>query len=158
MADPPSVASPSVVVQSTPVAESDSVSTDSLVVGVHMEEAGSLAGLSGGDDNILDSFSLDSISTLFDVNIEQSTGNVEQNITVQQSRSNVVQSMANDKDDKVNKPSTVEQNTVNVEQSTSNILQSNNNVEQSIDVVVLSLGLNLYRPLKILLHKRILKK
>ena len=60
--------------------------------------------------------------------------------------------------DKVNKPSTVEQNTVNVEQSTSNILQSNNNVEQNIDVVVLSLGLNLYRPLKILLHKRILKK
>lgn len=91
MADPPSVASPSVVVQSTPVADSDSVSTDSLVVGVHMEEDGSLAGLSGGDDNILDSFSLDSISTLFDVNIEQSTGNVEQNITEQQSRSNVVQ-------------------------------------------------------------------
>ena len=56
------------------------------------------------------------------------------------------------------KDSTVEQNTVNVEQSTSNILQSNNNVEQNIDVVVLSLGLNLYRPLKILLHKRILKK
>ena len=69
--------------------------------------------------------------------------------------SNVVQSMANDK---VNKPSTVEQNTVNVEQSTSNILESNNNVEQNIDVVVLSLGLNLYCPLNILLHKRILKK
>lgn len=136
------------VVQSTPVADSDGVSTDSLVVGVDMEEDGSLAGLSGGDDNILDSFSLDSISTLFDVNVEQ-------NITVQLSRSNVVQSMANDK---VNKPSTVEQNTVNVEQSTSNILESNNNVEQNIDVVVLSLGLNLYRPLNILLHKRILKK
>lgn len=155
MADPPSVASPSVVVQSTPVADSDGVSTDSLVVGVDMEEDGSLAGLSGGDDNILHSFSLDSISTLFDVNVEQSTGNVEQNITVQLSRSNVVQSMANDK---VNKPSTVEQNTVNVEQSTSNILQSNKNVKQNIDVVVLSLGLNLYRPLNILLHKRILKK
>lgn len=104
MADPASVTSPGVVVQSTPVADSDSVSTDSLVVGVDMEEDGSLAGLSGGDDNILGSFSLDSISSLFDVNIEQSTGNVEQNITVQLSRSNVVQSMVNDK---VNKPSTL---------------------------------------------------
>ena len=71
MADPPSVASPSVVVQSTPLADSDSVSTDSLVVGVDMEEDGSLAGLSGGDDNILDSFSLDSISTLFDVTLNK---------------------------------------------------------------------------------------
>jgi len=47
------------------------VSTDSLVVGVDMEEDGSLAGLSGGDDNILDSFSLDSISTLFNVTLKK---------------------------------------------------------------------------------------
>ena len=159
-ADPASVASPSLVAQPTPLADSNSVSTDSLasvsspvlldspVVGAAMEEGGSSAGLSGGDDNISDSFSLDSISDIdqncadnqrnveqSSINIEQSTGNIEESINVEQSRSNVVQSMTIDKD---NKPSAIEQNTVNVEQSTSNVVQSSINVEQNIDLVNVS--------------------
>ena len=119
-ADPASVASPSVVAQPTPLADSNSVSTDSSasvsspvsldspVVGPDMEEGGSSAGLSGGDDSISDSFSLDSISDIDQnsadnqrnveqgsINIEQSTGNIEQSINVEQNRSNVVQSSIN---------------------------------------------------------------
>ena len=118
---------------------------DSPVVGADMEEGGSTAGLSGGDDNIADSFSLDSISDIdqnsadnqrnveeSSVNIEQSTGNIEQSINVEQSRSIAVQSMANDNH---NEPSAIEQNTVNAEQSTSTVVQSSINVEQNIDVV-----------------------
>ena len=114
-ADPASVASPSVVAQPTPLAGSNSVSTDSSasvsspvlldspVVGAEMEEGGSSAVLSGGDDNILDSLSLDSFSDIdqnsadnqrnvvqSNINIEQSTGNIEESINVEQSSSNVV--------------------------------------------------------------------
>ena len=88
-ADPQSVASPSVVAQPTPLADSNSVSTDSSpsvsslvlldspVVGADMEEDGSPAGLSGGDDNISDSFSLDSICDI-DQNSADDQRNVEQ--------------------------------------------------------------------------------
>ena len=88
-ADPQSVASPSVVVKPTPLADSNRVSTDSSpsvsslvlldspIVGADMKEDGSPAGLSGGDDNISDSFSLDSLCDI-DQNSADNQSNVEQ--------------------------------------------------------------------------------
>ena len=122
-ADTPSVATPGEVVQSTPPADSNNVSNDSPTsvsspvlfdladVGSAIEEDVSPAGFSGGDDDISDSFSVDSISDIdqsstdkernvkeSNVNIKQGTGNIEQSRNVEHSRSNVVESMNNDKD------------------------------------------------------------
>ena len=102
---------------------------DAADVGTAMENDISPAGLSRGDDDISDVFSVDSISDIHqssadkernveesNVNIKQDTGNIEQSGNVEHCRSNVVQSVNNDKD---NEPSTIEQNTGTIEQSTS---------------------------------------
>ena len=118
---------------------------DAADVGTAMENDISPAGLSRGDDDISDVFSVDSISDIHqssadkerndeesNVNIKQDTGNIEQSGNVEHSRSNVVQSINNDKD---NEPITIEQNTGTIEQSTSNVVQSSITVQQSVDVV-----------------------
>ena len=171
-ADTPSVATPSEVAQPTPPADSNNESNDSPTsvsspvlfdsadVGSATEGNVSPAGFSGDDDDISDSFSVDSISDMdqsnvdkarnvkeSNVNIKQGTGNIEQSGNEEHSRSNVVESMNNDKDieqsmnngkdieQSMNNGKDIEQNTVIVEQSTSNVVQSSINVQQSIDVV-----------------------
>ena len=140
-----------------PLADSNNVSNDSATsvssrvlfdsvdLGTAMEKDISPAGFSRGDDDISDSFSVDSISDIHqssadkernveesNVNIKQDTGNIEESGNVEHSRSNVVQSINSDKD---NEPSTIEQNTGTIEQSTSNEVQSSIIVQQSVDVV-----------------------
>ena len=150
------------MVQSTPPDDSNNESNDSLTnvsspvlfdsadVGSAIEENISPAGFSGGDDDISDSFSVDSTCDIdqrsvdkernvkeSNVNIKQGTGNIEKSGNVEHRRSNVVESMNNDKHNKqsINNDKNIEQNTVIVEQSTSNVVQSSINVQQSIDVV-----------------------
>ena len=131
--------------QPTPPADSNNVSNDcptsvsspvlffSADVSTAMEDDVSPVGFSGGDDDISDSFSVDSISDIgqssahkernvkeSNVNIKQCTENIEQSGSVEHSENNVVQSMNNDNH-------TVK-NTVTVEQSTSNVVQSSINV------------------------------
>ena len=151
-ADTQSVGTPSELAQPTPPGDCNNESNDSppsvsspvlflsADVSTAMEGEFSTAGFSGCDDDISDSFSVDSISDIdqssaekersvkeSNVNIKEGTGNIETSGNVEHSRSNVVQSMNNDKD--------IEQNTVIAEQSTSNVVQSSINVEQSVDVV-----------------------
>ena len=161
-ADTPSVGTPSEVAQPTPPSDSNNLSNDSPTsvssrvlfdsadVSTAMREDVSPAGFPGGDDDISDSFSVDSISEIdqsgadkersvkeSNINLKQGTGNVEQSGNVELSGSNVVQSMNNEKDNEqsMNNDKDIEQNTVTVEQSTSNVVQSSINVEQSVDVV-----------------------
>lgn len=160
--DTPPVATSSEVAQPTPPADSNNVSNDSTAsvsspvlldsadVGTAMDEDVSPACFSGGDDDISDSFSVDSISDIdqrsndkernveeSNDNIKQGTGNIEQTGNVEHIKSNVVQSMNDDEDNEqsMNNDKDIEQNTVIVEQSTGNIVQSSINVEQSVDVV-----------------------
>ena len=161
-ADTPSVATPGEVAQPTPPADSNNESNDSPTsvsspvlfvsadVGSATEGNVSPAGFSGDDDDISDSFSVDSISDMdqnsvdkarnvkeSNVNIKQGTGNIEQSGNVEHSKSNAVESMNNDKDNEqnMNNDKDIEQNTVIVEQRTSNVVQSSINIQQSIDVV-----------------------
>ena len=133
---------------------------DSAVVGSAIGDDVSPAGFSGGDDDISDLFSVDSISDIdqgstdkernvkeINVNIKQGTGNIEQSGNVEHSCSNEVESMINDKDieqsmnngkdfeQSMNNGKDIEQNTVILEQSTSNIEQSSiKYAQQSINV------------------------
>ena len=147
--DTSSVATSCKVAQPTPPADSNNVSNDSPTsvsspvlldsadVGTAMEEEVSPAGFYGGDDDISDSFSVDSVSDIdqsstdkernveeSNVNIKQGTGNMEQSGNVEHIKSNVVQSMNNDKDNEqsMDNDKDIEQNTVTVEQSTSKVV------------------------------------
>ena len=128
-----------------PTSVSAPVLFDSAEVGTAIEKDISPAVFFRGDDDISDSFSVDSISDIYqssadkernveegNVNIKQDTGNIEQSGNVEHSRSNVAQSINNDKD---NEHSTIEQNTGTIEQSMSNVVQSSIIVQQSVDVV-----------------------
>ena len=100
---------------------------DSADVGAAMEEDVSPAGFSGGENDISDSFSVDSTSDIDqssadkERNVEETNVNIKQGGNVEHSKSNLLQSMNNDKD---NEPSTIKQNTYTVELSTSNVVQS----------------------------------
>ena len=154
-ADTPSIATPSVVAQPTPPADSNNESNDSPTsvsspvlfdsadVGSATEGKVSPAGFSGDDDDISDSFSVDisemdqsNVDKARNVNIKQGTGNIEQSDNEEHSRSNVVESMNNDKDieQSMNNGKDIEQSMNNgkdIEQNTVIVEQSTSNAVQS---------------------------